>query len=451
MSGGPTRRGWRRLPRFFELLGLTAPDATLASGTLEARGQVPEPFEIGVDLRRVNTLLGTALGASDLAELLEPLGFACAPRGDEVVVTVPTNRPDVRPAPQGVADIVEEVARAYGYSRLARRQPAWPEPGGLNAHQRERRRVRAALVGLGAAEAVTQSLVGATDHVRFGYPAAVEVANPLATDEGFLRRSLLPGLLRALAWNADRRQGDIRLFEVGTVFIHPSEGTARVVERSGAGGTHRAELPAEREMAGALFAASDDDARTAVAACSVVHDALRLNTLRVTAPAEHRPVPPGLHPTRSAWLVVPGADTVVGAVGEVDPDVAVDFGLDRRRIGWLELDLGLLLDPTAVARRPDTVQPVSRFPSSDVDLAFTVPDEIPADRIGEALRDAGGELLESVDLFDVYRGPSVGPGRRSLAFRLRFSAFDRTLTDAEVGVLREACIAAAAAAGALLR
>ena len=109
-----------------------------------------------------------------------------------------------------------------------------------------------------------------------------------------------------------------------------------------------------------------------------------------------------------------------------------------RRIGWLEVDLGVLLDETKVPRRITIGGAVSRFPSSDIDLAFVVEDQHPADAVAEALRIAGGELLESVHLFDVYRGPGIDDGARSLAYRLRFCADDRTLTDQEVGELRAA-------------
>ena len=131
-------------------------------------------------------------------------------------------------------------------------------------------------------------------------------------------------------------------------------------------------------------------------------------------------------------------------MGEVDPAVAARFDLTRaaaggtvpRRVGWLEVDLGILFDEEKVPRRVIVGGAVSRFPSSDIDLAFVVEDRHPADAVADALRRAGGSLLESVHLFDVYRGPGIGEGFRSLAYRLRFCADDRTLTDEEVGVLR---------------
>ena len=151
---------------------------------------------------------------------------------------------------------------------------------------------------------------------------------------------------------------------------------------------------------------------------------------------------------------------VLGAVGEIDPAVAVAFGLTQpgaaggaaRRIGWLEIDLDVLFDETKVARRVAAAGAVSRYPSSDVDLAFVVDDVHRADVVADELREAAGELLESVRLFDVYRGPGIESGARSLAYRLRFCSPERTLTDQEVGELRARCIDAVAGAfGAVLR
>jgi len=433
----------RAAARFCELL-----DVPVAEGTLDVRGDVPEARWISVPLARVNGLLGTSLDAEAIAALIEPIGFACEPSGAELVVLVPTNRPDIRPSPHGVEDVIEEVARTYGYSRIGRRQPSWPQPGRLTAHQRERRRVRDVLCGLGADEVWTPSLVADADHARMGLGGpAVEVSNPLASDESVLRRSLLPGMLRALAYNADRRQGSLRLFEVGTVFSHPDEGAGRVVERAGAGGATTVVLPGERQLLGVALALDDDDARAAVAAWEVVAASLRLRAVALRTIGPKHPEP-GLHPTRSAHLVARGIDVEIGTVGEVDPDVVAAFGLGRRRVGWLGVDLGLV-DETA--RVPEQSRPVSRFPSSDIDLALVVADAVPAAEMAAALRGAAGELAESLTLFDVYRGPGMEEGRRSLAYRLRFCADDHTLTDAEVGRLRQACIEAAVGLGAVLR
>ena len=218
----------------------------------------------------------------------------------------PTNRPDVRPEPYGVDDVIEEIARTFGYSNVPRHVPTWPQPGGLT---------RAAAVpppGQGrAVRASARPRAGPTpssrptahDDVGLTGPA-VRVSNPLDAEKPFLRRSLLPGLLGALAYNASRRQPDVRLFEVGVVFSHPGEGigAGRRAERRRRRRAGRAARRARAALA-AVFARDDDDARTAVAAWHVLADALRLDGVRLVAPGDGMPPLPGLHPTRSAHLV----------------------------------------------------------------------------------------------------------------------------------------------------
>jgi phenylalanyl-tRNA synthetase beta chain len=131
-------------------------------------------------------------------------------------------------------------------------------------------------------------------------------------------------------------------------------------------------------------------------------------------------------------------EEVIGAVGEVDPDVAAAAGVPER-VAWLELDLGRLL---AAAGEEAPYRQISRYPSSDVDLAFEVDEDVPAAAVERALRGADGDLLADVALFDVYRGEPLPPGRRSLAYRIRFQAMDRTLTDAEVAEARAHLVAA---------
>jgi len=455
--------------RFCQLLSESVPGLKVADGMLDERGDVPEPFVVSVPIARVHSQIGVALGPDEIARHLEPIGFTVLKQGADredgvLTIEVPTNRPDIRPEPHGIDDVIEEVARTFGYSNVPRRVPTWPQPGRLTPLQRSRREVKDVLRGLGVSEGWTDTFVSADAHddVDLTGPA-VRVANPLDAEKPLLRRSLLPGLLGALAYNAARRQPDVRLFEVGVVFSHPGAGQARVVERSGAGGTERAELPGERELLSAVFAGEEDDARSAVAAWHVLADALRLQGVRLIPPNDGTPPLPGLHPTRSAHLMARAGsldEVTIGSVGEIDPAVAARFDLTRtaggrttpRRIGWLEVDLGVLLDETKVPRRITVGGAVSRFPSSDIDLAFVVQDGHPADAVTDALRTAGGELLESVQLFDVYRGTGIDESSRSLAFRLRFCAADRTLTDEEVGRLRASCIDAVTKEfGAVLR
>ncbi len=435
----------RAAERFCALLALTVgPGLTLADGVLDVVGdEVPVPLEVPVRPSRVNGLLGTDLTAPAIAELLRPLGMEAVVTGDgdaPVAVVVPTFRPDIRPAPMGEADLAEEVARTHGYTRLPRRQPAWPQPGGLSDRQRQRRRLKDVLCGIGASEAWTTAFVTEADQLAAGFTAPyVEVANPLVEAERFLRSSMAPGLVRALVYNAERRQGDIRLFEVGSVFS-----TVEVPDPEGP--------PAdETERLCAVFADHGDDAWSAVAAWHTVADSLGLADWEMEQGHHGGAAARVTHEYRSATVLCGPADggrrTTLGQVGELDPTFVETIGLvgadgRPRRVGWLDLDLGVLLDPDRAPRRSLEARPISRFPSSDIDLAFVVPDQVPAGTVAATLTTAGGELLESVQLFDAYRGETLGEGTRSLAFRLRFCALDRTLTDEEVGALRAACITA---------
>jgi len=449
----------RAVDRFCELVVATGGGAVVvAPGGIDLQTDVPGPVQLPVRPSHINGLLGTGFTGQEILGLLAPLGIVAAPSASvagaeasdgtaELSVIVPTYRPDIRPAPAGEADIAEEVARTYGYSRLARRTPSWPQPGRLAPYQRERRALKEVLNGLGASEAWTPTFVTEADQLLVGYgPPWVEVANPLIEPERWLRASMIPGLVRALLYNAERRQGELRLFEVGSVF--------RGLEHPPADPTGGP--PAESsERLGAVFGLDDDDAWTAVAAWRAVAETLRIADW--TLGAIGGPGSLALHPFRSSALSVaspaspasPASEGVAaapfGAVGELHPSLVGQLGLlgtDGRppRIGWLDLDLGALLDPDQVPRRSEEARPVSRFPSSDLDLAFAVDETVRAETVERLLRGAGGDELESLELFDVYRGPSVGDGARSLAFRLRFCALDRTLDDGELAGLRQRCI-----------
>ncbi len=431
----------RAVARLCEVLSLSAgPQFAVEPVAVDVRGDVPKPQRVRVRTGRVNALLGTELGADDVSDALVPLGMAVErAEGDVLEVTVPTFRPDIRPAPHGEADIAEEVARTSGYARLPRTRPAWPQPGRLTDRQRERRRLREVAVGLGAFEVWTSAFATAAEHALGGAGVdAVEVTNPLVAAEDRLRTSLAPGLVGALRYNEERRSSGLRLFEVGSVFAAGSADDPRGVP------VHTVERFA------LALAGVGDDAWSAVAAWRLTARALRVADWSIRHGVPGSPAPAPLHPFRSGVLSCrspKGSSVEVGVVGELHPEVAVSLGLRDGagravRVGWLDLDLDVLLDPAAVARRSDQAAAVSRFPSSDVDLAFVVDDQVPAAAVRATLSEAGGEATESVTLFDVYRGPSVPDGTRSLAFRVRLCSQDHTLTDAELAERRSAMIAA---------
>jgi phenylalanyl-tRNA synthetase beta chain len=446
----------RATARFCQLLALTGgEEMEVAEGSIDIRGAVPGPVELTVRPSRINALLGTTLPAGTIADLLTPLGFdveaSGADREGDLQVVVPTFRPDIRPAPEGEADIAEEVARTYGYRRIVRHTPSWPQPGRLTPYQRDRRLIKDILCGLGGSEAWTATFVSELDQIQSGFdPPYVEVTNPLVESERYLRGSMAPGLIRAVLYNAERRQGNIRLFEVGSVF--------RMVEDPPAAPEDGPPVDAPEHLS-AIFALEDDDAWAAATAWRTIAEGLRIDDWVMSDRPHLGPESRVLHIYRSASVSsvtvrqteegMVEHPTPLGVVGELDPYMVGQFGLvgpdgRPRRVGWLDLDLGVLLDRDQVPRRSEESQPISRFPSSDIDLAFVVDEQVPAGSVARTLGKAAGDLLESVDLFDVYRGPSVADGSRSLAFRLRFCAPDRTLTDGEVGDLRIRCVEAVA-------
>ncbi|MGE3619610.1 MAG: phenylalanine--tRNA ligase subunit beta [Acidimicrobiia bacterium] len=393
--------------RFAELLG---PGVALEAGAVEGRGELPPTGPVAVRVARVNSLLGTDLSGDDVAAVLDPIGFASTVAGDTVEVRIPSWRYDCAVE----IDVVEEVARHHGYQRIGRTVPSSSLPGGLTARQRERRRLRAALVGLGLSEAMPMPFLAPGELARAGLgDDGLEIANPLVAEESILRTSLRPGLLAALAYNASHRNLGVGLFELGHVFARPEDPAA--------------ELPDEREHLGVAWAGRD--ASAAVEVWRVLAEVLAVRDVAlVNGPS------PGLHPTRAGLLEADGQ--ALGRLGEVDPEVLEGHGI-AERVAWLEVDLdGLLARPHGER----AFRPFSLYPSSDVDLAFEVDEAVPASTVEAAIRAAGGPLLWSVRLFDVYRGPSVAEGRRSLAYALRFQAPDRTLTDDEVGAARRSCI-----------
>jgi phenylalanyl-tRNA synthetase beta chain len=423
----------RAARRFCELLKLTSPEVRLSGPVVDVKAP-GSGGRLTVSLRttRVNGVLGTKLSAGEITALLEPIGFGVVVGASGVhTVDVPSFRPDVTRE----IDLVEEVARHHGYSRIQRTVPASPYVGRLTPYQSSRRFVRSVLAGAGFDEAVCAQLLGPGDHARAGLAEdAISAVDPLVREESLLRTSLLPGMLRAAAFNADRRQGDLGMFEIGHTFRRPS-------------GEVVAELPDEREMLGIILTGAGvsgmgTGASGAVSALRRLAGALHLASLAITAVAGVA----GMHPSRTARVTVGGVG--VGHVGEVDPDVSAAWAIEGR-VGWCELDLGVVLE---APRASELARVVSRFPSADIDLAFVVPDTVPAADVEETLARAAGDLLEALILFDVYRGQGLPEGSRSLGFRLRFCALDRTLTDPEVGGLRAACIEAVESAhGARLR
>ncbi|MCU1392725.1 MAG: pheT [Ilumatobacteraceae bacterium] len=413
---------------FIDLLGETCPDLVVHAGAADARHHSlplqrrPVPTRVS----QINRILGTTLDAGTIAGLLGPIGYSVvATDGDVLTVELPSWRPDST----AEIDVVEEVARHHGYDRLGRAVPKSTDPdatghGRLSPLQQRRRNLRQVLLGHGLDEAITDTFLSPADLASARLPAdAIRVTNPLVVGEDLLRPSMRVGMLRAVAFNESHRSTGVALYEVGHVYP-PGD-------RSG-------DLPPEYE--GLAVALAGQDARAAMELWREL-----AATMGFGARVDQSLVPAGLHPTRSATLSI-GRD-VVGAVGEIHPDVLDAFGVTER-VAWLELDLSRLL-----ANDPKITQwkATSRYPSTDFDLALVVPDTTPAERIDKAIRQAGGALLVDLALFDSYRGVGVPEGSRSLAYRLRLQAADRTLTDTEITQVRDKAVEATKKLGATLR
>ncbi|HSB86659.1 MAG TPA: phenylalanine--tRNA ligase subunit beta [Ilumatobacteraceae bacterium] len=407
------------IARFVELLRLTCPELVVHEGMVDAKSaHLPAPTTIDVRVHQVNALLGTSLSGEEMATLIRPVGFEVVDDESTLQVKIPSWRPDCT----AEVDITEEVARQYGYTKVGKTVPKSAMHGRLSVAQARRRRLRDVLLGLGISEAMPNPFLADDDLVKAGLDGpAVRIVNSLVAEESVLRTTLRPGLLKAIAFNESHRRPGASLFEIGHAY--PPADT---------------ELPAEYEELAVVLAGRD-----AIAAVEVWREIAA--AMGFGARIDQSKPPAGMHPTRSATLSL-GRDTI-GAVGEIHPDVLDAYEVDER-VATLELNLSILL---ALDVKVPLWKPTSRYPSSDLDLAFVTPDSVIAEKVEKAIKQSAGPLLVDLALFDVFRGPGGPEGSRSLAYRLRFQALDRTLGDAELTDLRNKVITGVTKLGATLR
>lgn len=413
--------------RFCELAqGREASSAQVAPGAVLEAGHLPDRNPVRLRGPRLALYLGTEVDREEAEGLLEPIGFECAEVEDGVVddsswqldVTIPSFRYDSR----SETDVIEEVARTFGYRRIPRTLARPDVTGGLSHHQKGRRLVREVLLGLGCTEVLPMPFLAPGELEAAGVSGtAVSIANPLDANESVLRTSLRPGLLKTISYNESHRLSGASIFEIGTVFIPPAGASI---------------LPDEPEMV--AVALSGREAPEAVRLLRSL-----ASSLGVEVAIQNEELS-GLHPGRSASVIV--AAETVGAVGEVHPAVCEAFDV-AERVAIVEIDLNRLL----ASRTQSTYRPVSRFPSSDTDLALVLADDVAAGALEKSIRAAAGALLVDLQLFDVYRGDGLPAGTRSLAYRLRLQAADRTLTEEELGAARKRILAACEQLGATLR
>jgi phenylalanyl-tRNA synthetase beta chain len=369
---------------------------------------------------RARTLLGVELTTEQMTEALGRLGLKPETGNGAINTTVPTFRVDLK----AEEDLIEEVARVVGYDKIPTTLPSGSNRAGkLSDAEKLLRKLRAALAGAGLFEARTSSLTSPADleKVGVGLTAATRLANPLSQDESLLRPSLLPGLLRSAALNFSRRPGDVRLFEIGRTF-HPhgvEAPTEKLRLAIGVGGT------APQQWHSPARQLDFYDLKGAV---EVV---LKVLSIRGASFEERHEIP--FHPTRAAGLFAADG-TRLGIFGEMEPQAADAAGLPARfSIG--EFDLEALL---AQAGEPLPPPEPSRYPAVLLDLAVVVPEKVEARSLLDTARSAGGDLLESVRLIDVYRGDQAGAGNKSVAISMTFRSPERTLGEGEALEARDA-------------
>ncbi len=377
----------------------------------------------------------------------------------ELTVTVPSWRPDLR---EGI-DLVEEVVRLQGYDQVPSILPRAGAGMGLTHAQRARRTASNTLADDGLVEVLSYPFVGEQIFDRFGLPAddprrlATRLSNPLSDEQPLMRTMVLETLLEVLRRNVSRGHTDLGVFEVGSVTrpvadppaaplpapaVLPSEEQFAALAAAVPSQPRRVALAmaGKRELPGWWGPGRDVDWSDALDASRKVAASLGLE-LTVTAD-QHEP----WHPGRCARLEVNGV--LVGHAGELHPRVVAALGLPARTVA-AELDLDVLAVASDVVT---TAAPVSAFPPVKEDVALVVDEPVPAAEVEAALFEGAGDLLESVRLFDVYRGPQLGEGRKSLAFALVMRAPDRTLTAAEASAARGGAVEAAQRRlGAVLR
>ncbi len=394
-------------------------------------GQAP-PRTIILRPGRIEHLLGVAIPRHEAAGILDGLEFQPKVVGDDLLVTVPGHRVDVSLE----EDLVEEVARVYGYNRIPYTLPSGVSTRGARTpRQSLEASVKDCLVALGLYELVTFSFTAPSSLDRAGVPQdsplrnAIRLQNPLSEEQSVMRTMLLPGLLEVLARNGSRRVTDLAVFELGKVFL-PSSSDPLPAEKTVLAAAATGGAPASwnrpkqyydfyyfKGMAETLFG------RVGLAGYSLERETG--NNL--------------FHPGKAARYSIAGRP--LGVVGELHPDVLENYRLPPVVVA-MEIDFEMLAD---LAGQTGKYRPLPKFPGIERDLAVIVRQGVAARDIVRVISKFGGGMLREVSLFDVYRGKQVKEGCQSMAFTLKFQAGDRTLTDQEVnGFL-------AAVAGALSR
>ena len=387
---------------------------------------------IDVRVDRINHVLGIELSREEMVAMLEGLEIQVAGEGNVMTVTAPTVRQDLLIE----EDYVEEIARMYGYDRLPVTMPRSNNEVTMPYGWELRDLARNTLCALGLNEIQTYSFVSpaSVDRIRIGEDswerAFVKLINPLGEENSVMRTVLTPNMLETLARNYARNIEEAAAFEIGNTFM--------------ASELNADHLPDEDyALCIGLYGGEQDFFTLKGIICEMLK-VLGIREPIFTAESEYGPYHPGrcarISAAASEQMKAAGVETEeLGIMGEIHPDVAEEFGLDGVRVYCCEIMF------SAIMRKADTevvYTPLPKFPAVTRDIALLVDEELEVGRIEEIIRSKGGEILEDVRLFDVYRGKQVDEGKKSVAFALVYRDREKTLTDEEVTAVHEDVLAA---------
>jgi phenylalanyl-tRNA synthetase beta chain len=406
--------------------------AELAGGTVTRSSDVyPAPLTpvtIAVDADRIERILGVGVEIGEAASILERLRFTVT----RVDGTLQAKPPDFRLDCSIPEDIVEEIGRIYGYDRVPSTLPGARVPvRDLYQRRDADETAREVLAGRELDEAMTSSLVSADGTLQiampFAAPALVKIKNPMAENRDALRRSLLPGLLEALALNARQDQGGARLFELGSVFWkNTADALAEPLVLA---------LAAHVPAGGADAAVAE--LRSLQATLATMRDRFAMASTdfrQAEFPSANPGGFAGFHPGRTGELIDEGSP--IGIVAEVHPQLLAQLGLPGRAVV-----AEVLFEPfSGSGQRTPQARPLPRFPGVRRDLTVVIRGKIAAGEVLQVIRQQGGYTLRDISMVSEYQGPQLEAGARSLSFRLHYQADDRTLTNEEVAAVQQRII-----------
>ncbi|MFQ5604708.1 MAG: phenylalanine--tRNA ligase subunit beta [bacterium] len=378
--------------------------------------------KLNLRISRVEKLLGVAVPHAMIKDILQKLEFKVQDLNpDEIEVVAPTFRPDIRRE----ADLIEEVARVYGFENIPPDTSAHIDQKMVkNVAEQNHRQIQNILISLGFSETVTYSLVNGNDAAMFADTASdTRLFNPISEDLSTLRTSLLPGLLTAIRWNLNRKNKDLKLFEIGTVF-QGKEG--KYQETTRVAGVMTGKVVRDSWKNKSLVADAYDV--KGVAACLM--ERLHRRNYKFTAHKSSYTTPKALA------LEMDGQ--ALGVLGEVHQDVLEKFEIETP-VYFFDLDF------TALVQKTDfrvIFSPIPKFPPVTRDLAITVKDTLDAEAIAQEIQKNGGAFLQNVELFDVFKGRQIEANHKSIAFNLTFYSLEKTLTENEIDSQMQRILAA---------